>query len=283
MPRTAIIGGMKFYLRMHLCLLPLTVLLAACTVPAPRTTLTAIPLPTLVSTAAPHQRSTPIPTHTLTSTVLPTRTLTSTVPPTKTSLPTQTGTPTALPTYAILRGTVNVAQAICHYGPGKPYLYKYGVIHGNRLEVIRRVQPGNFLEVRAIGGDNPCWLNPQWLDITGDLSSVQPVRPEDVKLPFSPYYPSGLSSISAVRNGNRVTIGWAPYTLKAGDDSEQYPYLVEAWVCRDGQIVFEPVGSYQTSVTIEDQQGCAEPSHARAYAVEKHGYTPWVEIPWPQP
>lgn len=251
----------------------ITFFLTACSVAAPVSTLPA------ASTATHPPAATTTSTPTLTPTVTATLSPAPSIPPS----PTETASPTPIPTYAILRGIVNVAQAVCHYGPGKPYLYKYGVIQGNRLEIIRRVQPGTFLEVRAIGGDNPCWLNPEWLDITGDLSTVQPIRPEDVKLPFSPYYPNGLSSVMASRSGSQVTIWWSPYVLKAGDDSEQYPYLVEAWVCRAGQIVFEPSGSYQTTITILDEPGCAEPSHARVYAVEKHGYTPWIEVPWQQP
>jgi hypothetical protein len=35
-------------------------------------------------------------------------------------------------------------------------------------------------------------------------------------------------------------------------------------------------------VTVVDQAGCAEPSHGRVFGVEKHGYTDWVEVPWPE-
>ncbi len=251
--------------------------LAACTTPA-------APAPTQPATAAPTlaPTTTPAPTQTA-PTATPTLTATATATATLTPPPTDTPTPTPVPTYAILRGTVNLAQAVCHYGPGQPYLYKYGVIQGNRLEILRRVEPGSYVEVRAIGGDNPCWLNPKYLDVNGDLASVQPVRPEDVHLPFSPYYPNPVAGVSAKRQGSQVSVFWTPYPLKLGDESEQYPFLIEAWVCRDGQIVFDPKGFWETAGVIEDQPGCPEPSHARIYAVEKHGYTPWIEIPWPQP
>ena len=32
---------------------------------------------------------------------------------------------------------------------------------------------------------------------------------------------------------------------------------------------------------IRDEWGCAEPSHARVTAAEKHGYTRFVEVAWP--
>ena len=70
--------------------------------------------------------------------------------------------------------------------------------------------------------------------------------------------------------------------MSPGDDSEQEPYLVEAWVCRDGKLTFVPVGAYYTETTIVDEPGCSEPSFGRVYGVEKHGYTKPREIPWPQ-
>jgi hypothetical protein len=101
-------------------------------------------------------------------------------------------------------------------------------------------------------------------------------------LPQSPYY-GPLTGVSAQRNGDSVVISWHPLNLRAGDDSLQYPYLVEAWLCKDGQLTFTPIGSWEAMVTVKDESGCSEPSHARVYGVEKHGYTAWVEVPWPLP
>jgi hypothetical protein len=80
-----------------------------------------------------------------------------------------------------------------------------------------------------------------------------------------------------------VKISWQELVLHEGDDSGQYPYLVEAWVCQAGQLLFTPVGTYATSLSLRDEPGCPNPSHARLAAAEKHGYTAWVEIPWPPP
>jgi len=187
-----------------------------------------------------------------------------------------------MPTYVRLRGKVTIDQAVCHYGPGAPYLYKYGVYKGSNLEIIRRAEPGEYIEIQAIGGNNPCWVNPKYMEIKGDLANVQPVDPQDVRLPMSPYYAPPVR-YSARRDGNTVTVFWSQLVLRAGDDSEQIPYIVEAWVCKDGQIVFIPVGTRQLAVEIEDEPGCSAPSHARLIAAEKHGYTRPVEIPWPQP
>lgn len=236
-------------------------------------------------------RTVETPTLTPSPTFTPTHTLIPSSKPTMTPTPTETPTATPTPTYAILRGEVNVEHASCRYGPGAPYLYKYGLVGGSNLEIIGRMEilsqteaggwgPATWINVRAIGGNNPCWVNAKLMNITGEILSVAPVNPEDVELPQSPYY-GPLTSVTAARDGNEVTISWNGITLRAGDDSEQFPYLIEAWICQNGQIHFAPLGSYLTTAKIPDEPGCSEPSHGRLYAVEKHGYTKWIEIPWP--
>jgi len=123
-------------------------------------------------------------------------------------------------------------------------------------------------------------MNLEWMDVRGDINALEPIDPEDVELPWSPYY-SALTNVSAVRNGTQVTISWNLLNLRAGDDSLQEPYLVEAWVCQEGEIRFIPIGSYTYLANVIDEPGCEEPSHARVYGVEKHGYTPYVVVPWP--
>lgn len=203
--------------------------------------------------------------------------------PTATDLPTVTPIPsqTPVPTYQTLRGEVTIAQVVCHYGPGAPYLYKYGVYQGSNLEIIARDEISHYVEIQAIGGNNPCWVKAEYLKIKGDLESLRPIRTVDVKLPISPYYgpPTG---ISARREGDTVTVFWHAFPLRAGDDSEQVPYLIEAWVCKAGQVTFTPLGAYGTALKIQDEAGCAEASHGRFFAAEKHGYAGPVEIPWPE-
>jgi hypothetical protein len=194
--------------------------------------------------------------------------------------PSSTSSPTPIPTYVKLRGEVIIDQAVCHYGPGVPYLYKYGVYKGSNLEILRRVEDGNYVEIQAIGGNNPCWVKVDYLKLKGELISLKPVRAEEVVLPYSPYYASP-GGVSAKRIGDEVTVSWNALELRAGDDSEQTPYIIEAMVCRQGQLVFMPTGAFKTSVTIKDEPGCPEPSHARFIAAEKHGYTRPVDVPWP--
>ena len=170
-------------------------------------------------------------------------------------------------------------QSNCRYGPGAAYLYKYGLYSGNNLALIGRNETGSWILVQAIGGNNPCWIKASLMDIHGDVFSLAPAS---LPLPQSPYY-GPVTGVSSKREGDRVIISWNQMILRAGDDSLQYPYLIEAWLCRAGQIIFEPIGSWDTMVSIKDEPGCSEPSHARIYGVEKHGYTTWVIVPWTQP
>lgn len=236
--------------------------------PTSSATPTTFSSPTSRPSDTPRQTRTPNPTATRTATPLPS------------STPTRTATPTPVPTYEILRGEVNVAHVSCFYGPSKAYLYKYGLLGGNVLEIIGRMEDTGYIQVRAIAGDNPCWMNLEWMDVRGDIGLVKPVDPLDLVLPASPYY-NALDSAIATRDGNEVTISWTPLYLRAGDDSEQEPYLVEAWLCQNGEVKFTPIGSYQLSVTVIDEAGCLAESHARVYGVEKHGYTKYREVLWP--
>lgn len=208
-----------------------------------------------------------------------TATPSSSFSPTVTSTSTKTPIPTAAitPTYIILRGKVLV-RSNCRYGPGAPYLYKYGLVPGSNLEIIGRNDAGSWILVRAIGGNNPCWVKSTLMDVNGDVMQVAPTY---IPLPRSPYYPP-LWGVSTVRTDNIVTVTWHAVQLRAGDETASPPYLIEAWVCRNEELVFIPVGAYQNIVEIEDQAGCSKASHARLFLVEKHGYTRAVEIPWQQ-
>lgn len=237
-------------------------------------------LPSLTDTAIIHTTDTthpsqpPSPTQTAESSFTSTATLVPTQ--TFTPLPSPTFAPSLTPTYAILRGTV-LEQANCRYGPGAAYLYKYGLYPGNNIEIIGRNELGTWIVIQAIGGTNPCWVKASLLEIKGDVMSVAPA---ELPLPMSPYY-GPVTGVFAERYGDEVIISWNPIELRAGDDSLQFPYLIEAWLCQNGQLTFTPVGSWETIATVTDETGCSEPSHARVYGVEKHGYTLWVTVPWP--
>lgn len=219
---------------------------------------------------------TPSQTATVSPSQTPTNSSTPTLTQTETPIPSLTPTSSLTPTYAILRGKV-LQQANCRYGPGAPYLYKYGLYPDTVLEIIGRTDAGTWVVVRAIDGTNPCWVKADLLEIRGEVMSVTPMY---LELPRSPYY-GAMTNVSAKREGDEVIVSWGGIQLRPGDDSEQTPYVIEAWVCRNGELEFTPVGSYGFSTTIRDEAGCEQPSHGRIAAAEKHGYTAWVEIAWP--
>jgi hypothetical protein len=258
-----------FLLVLTACSPPSTPVVLETTPPAAATIqITASNTPTIAPTATAAQEPT--------GTIVPPATATETRLPTASP----TTTPTAFPTYAILRGKVIIDQAVCHYGPGAPYLYKYGVYKDSNLEILRRIEYGNYVEVQAIGGDNRCWVRVDYFELKGEFLDLEPVSAADVPLPITPYYASP-GGVNASRQGNEVTISWNSLILKAGDDSEQVPYIVEAWVCQEGEYRFMPTGSWSTSLTILDEPGCEQPSGGFFTAAEKHGYTPRIEIDWP--
>ena len=239
------------------------------------------------SFAAPAPTNTALPP---TATDLPTETsvptATETLIPIETSVPTATFTPTsiptAIPTYTVLRAEV-IQRANCRYGPGAPYLYKYGLVVGSNLEVIGRLDDAAWVELQAIGGDNPCWVKADLVDIKGDVFSVEPVYPDKAPLPVSPYY--GLLTFKGVsRTDEQVNITWYGQALRAGD--EEYTgaplYLVETWTCENGEFKFTPYGLSLETITVTDQPGCAEISRARIYFSEKHGYAGPVEVEFPE-
>jgi len=204
---------------------------------------------------------------------------------TSTPLPTDTAptaTRTTIPTYTVLIGEVNVDQLACRYGPGWPYLYFTGLLKGNRLEVIGRLDDANWIYVQAIGGNRPCWIKAEFMDVQGDIMSVEPLYPEKAKLPVSPYYPP-TTVLTATREGNTVNVSWLDIPLRAGDEEDERMnhYIIEVWRCEAGQIRFEPLATNELKVSFVDEPGCSEPSRGRIFVQEKHGFAGPAEIPWP--
>jgi hypothetical protein len=221
---------------------------------------------------------------------------TSEYSPTPTDTPTATDTPlpsptfTATPTYSPPRIRVRMHSA-CRYGPGIGYLYEYDLFEGNLMEVIgwREIlskqksgiwEPSIWYYVRAVGGVNICWVHSSLVEaVRGNPLDAPPFTS---RLPGSELY-RPPKSVEARRDGNLVTVIWSSVWMTEDD---YRGYLVEAWVCRAGQLYFAPVGyagvnvSYP-SVQIPDEPGCSEPSSGRLYTAEKHGYTPWILVPWP--
>ncbi len=177
------------------------------------------------------------------------------------------------------------------YGPSKAYLYKYGVHNGVWMRVIGRNEDGSWLLIKA-GEDldsNAIWVQTNLVKFLQGTLADAPVF--WLGLPYSVLY-GPPKAYSTNRVGDKVTVFWQPIWMTEDD---YRGYLIEAWVCQGGKQVFQPVG-YVTSyldneklirskgmiaVEITDEPGCSQPSRARLYAVEKHGYTNYVMLPWP--
>ena len=234
--------------------------------PVPSRTSTAIPTatPTITQTAAP--------THTPTVTYTPTPQYTPSITPT----PSHTPTPSLVPTFAPIAAKVLV-QSNCRYGPGAAYLYEWGLFPDVRVDIVGRNDIGTWAYVEPWTYFDRCWVNSEFLEIRGDLRDAPPYYS---RLPFGELY-NPPTNVRASRNGDEVVIAWDPVWMTTDDDRG---YLIETWLCRDGQLLFTPLQTRQyqeTTITVQDETGCQLPSGGRVYTAEKHGYTQWILVVWP--
>lgn len=228
---------------------------------------------TLTPSATPEPS--PLPTETATPTI--------TASPTQTPIPSATPSFTPIPTYAILRGEVNVARLSCRYGPGWMYLYLYGMRAGVTQDVIGRTDSGTWVLTQARGDDKSCWVKAEFLDMNGDVMSLEVVYPDKFTIPPSNQVYVFPYDVAAFRSGDQVTITWKSEALHPGDeeDADMVIHIVETWTCVDGQVTFKPIGTNYSEVTVLDETDCSSPSHGRIYFQDKHGFTGPSEIPWP--
>lgn len=229
-------------------------------------------VPTISSTITPTSSATPKPTGTTTATSVPTNTPTHT--PTPTTSPTVTLTPTITQIPPPPEGYVSVAQANCRYGPGWAYLYKFGLYEGFSVEIQGRTARGDWVYVLPLWYETGCWIKTDLLEITGDVFSVEEYYGT---LPFSDIYPPPWIT-EASRDGDEVFIAWSDVRMT---QDKYRGYLLETWLCQDGELVFTPVNIDGHWTTFIDEPGCSEPSRGRIYSAEKHGYSEWRIIPWP--
>lgn len=170
---------------------------------------------------------------------------------------------------------MNVAQANCRYGPGWAYLYKFGLYEGISVEILGRTERGDWAYVLPLWYETGCWIKADLLEIEGDIFVVEEYYGT---LPFSDIYPPPWIT-EASRKGDEVFIAWSDVRMT----TDKYRgYLLETWLCRDGELVFTPVNINGLWTTLIDEAGCSEPSWGRIYSAEKHGYSKWRLIPWPE-
>ena len=221
------------------------------------------------------------PTETATATL--TNTPTAAASPEATFTPTVTVTAT---TIANLDGEVQEDKLACRYGPGDLYLYQFGLIQGNKMQVLGRDIHSEWVYVQVQGYDSPCWVNAKYINVNGDIAALESVYPGKVNIPLSYYWPAP-TNVYAGRSadGKQVGIYWDEYILPDGEmESPESPrYLAELWLCKDGQLTFNSIFAWQNNLLVDDEAGCSEPSSGVMYLVEKHGYSGPVTILWPAP
>lgn len=249
---------------------------SACTFPAQQATATATaPAPTATAEVP---TDTPTATQTFTPTTAPTETLTATLifTPTTTFTPTVTATPTfAFPTVTVKQ------QAHCRYGPSKAYLHAADLYPGEAGSVRGRYIYSKWLYVKFDKLKYFCWVAPSVVEVVGDISTVAYKELNLQSIGSNQYGPP--HDVTAVRDGNKVTISWARVEMSKDKDRG---YLLELFVCQDTYLLWW-TDSYpdqsSTSYTVRDEEGCAQPSSGKLYTVEKHGFSEPAIIPWPAP
>jgi len=169
---------------------------------------------------------------------------------------------------------VNVANAHCRYGPGKAYLHAADLFEGDQGLVWNRNYAGTWLWVRFEKLNYACWVAASVTDIEGDVYSVSTYTPP---LPKSTLY-GPPNKVVATRNGDQVVVAWEEVWMTEDD---YRGYLIEAKVCQNGYLIDLAVHTDSTSYTFLDENSCDGESKGKLYAVEKHGYTDPVTIPWP--
>jgi hypothetical protein len=204
-----------------------------------------------------------------------------------TPLPSET--PSAVPSNTLpppvesLEARVTADRLSCRYGPGPEYLYLFAFRAGAPIELIGRVDAGNWHWL-LVENQVPCWVSANFIEVQGDILSLPVVYPGSATLPITPYYPPS-EVLSAQRNPltNEVTVSWLEVPISPGDfeDESMQTYIVEVWRCRAGELIFDPLATRLTFITFVDEPGCSEESHGRVWVQEKHGYAGPAEIPWP--
>ena len=234
--------------------------------------------------ATPTAATITITTESLTETPEPTPTASSTA----TSEPTNTATPTielsptvtATPTFAFPVATVN-KQAHCRYGPSVAYLHAADLYPGDTGTVRSRYIYSNWLYIKFDKLNYFCWVAPSIVDVVGDVSTVAYKELDLQSIGSNMYGPP--NNVTAVREGNQVTISWDHVEMTEDKDRG---YLLELFVCQDTIYKWwtdSYPDQYNTSYTVQDEPGCAQPSSGKLYTVEKHGFSAPAIIPWPAP
>ncbi len=176
------------------------------------------------STATQESTETPEATSTATKTVTPTVAFTPTIE--------LSPTVTATPTFAFPSVTVN-KQAHCRYGPSVAYLHAADLYPGDVGSVRGRYIYSKWLYIKFDKLNYFCWVAPSVVDVVGDVSTVAYTELNLQSIGSNMYGPPG--NVTAVRDGNTVTITWNKVEMTLDDDRG---YLLELFVCQDTNLLW---------------------------------------------
>ena len=245
---------------------------AQLSIPQPSQTTTPLATDTLVFTDTPPPTDTFTSLPTFTRMFTPTRTFTPSVTPSRTI--------SLTPTFAFPTVTVN-KQAHCRYGPSVAYLHAADLYAGDTGTVRGRYIYSRWLYVRFDKLNYSCWVAPTVVDVVGDITTVNYTQLNLQSIGSNMYGPP--ENVTAVRDGDQVTITWDQVEMTLDDDRG---YLLELFVCQNTVYLWwtdSYPDQYSTSYSVRDEAGCAQPSSGLLYTVEKHGFSEPAMIPWPQP
>jgi len=188
--------------------------------------------------------------------------------PPATATPIPTNTPLSV---SSLRGTV-LELSSCRYGPGSPYLYKYGLYAGTRMEIIGRDADGDWLNIQGIGGHNPCWIAAKLMKVDGDVMGLPDAYPVSYQWTSDYFEPIKILGVSG--GGGTVTVVWQKHIIRPDlATGEGIEYIVEVWTCVAGKPAFYAIGTNNTSATFQIDSSCGQNSHADVIGEDKHGFS----------
>ena len=109
---------------------------------------------------------------------------------------------------------VIVERGFCRYGPGKAYLYSHELNQGDNVRIDGRNSFSTWVWVQPENLDRHCWSAASLFEFQGDVKSAPVV---ESRLPKSGFArPPEI--VSATRDGDQVTIGWAAANYISGED-----------------------------------------------------------------
>jgi hypothetical protein len=170
--------------------------------------------------------------------------------------------------------TVNVGSAHCRYGPDVAYLHAGDLYEGDHGLLWNRNYSATWFWVRFDKLHYACWVSASVVDVDDDpYRVVTYMNP----LPQSTLY-GPVKKVSAVRDRNQVVITWDKIWMTVDDDRG---YFLQVQVCTQAGLIDAFGHTDGNTYTFKDLTSCDRASSGKLFAVEKHGYTDPIVIPWP--